>query len=174
MLVLISDANVLIDLEVGKIIERIFRLNATVAVPDVLFVEELAVQHAGLVAQGLQVRQLTAEALIQVMIWQALYPKPSRNDLLAFALAWQEGGILLTGDRDLRQAVAAECNRPDGAPVEIHGTFWIIEQLLANDLITDAESRASVERMKQGKRRLPWDRFGEHMRRRSRGPMEPE
>ena len=168
MLVLISDANVLFDLEVGRIIERIFRLDATVAVPDVLFVEELAAQHADLVAQGLQVRQLSAEALIQVMNWQALYPKPSRNDLLAFALARQEGGILLTGDRDLRQAITAECIRPDGAPVEIHGTFWLMEQMLTEGVITDAEAKVSVERMKQGKRRLPWDRFEDVMRRRNR------
>lgn len=168
MLVLISDANVLIDLEVGRIIERVFRLNATVAVPDVLFVEELAAQHAGLVAQGLQVRPLTAEALIQVMTWQMLYPKPSRNDLIAFALARQEGGILLTGDRDLRQAIESERNRPDGAPVEIHGTFWLIEQMLTDGVISDAEAKAAVERMKQGKRRLPWDRFDDLMRRRTR------
>ena len=111
MLLLISDANVLIDLETGGIVERLFRLNASVAVPDILFVEELATQHARLVALGLQVRPLGPQALVQVVAWQDQYPKPSRNDLIAFALAKQDGGILLTGDRHLRDAIQAPPNR---------------------------------------------------------------
>ena len=46
MLVLISDANVLIDLEVGGIVERIFRLGATIAVPDVLYLTEHAYERS--------------------------------------------------------------------------------------------------------------------------------
>jgi hypothetical protein len=77
------------------------------------------------------------------------------DDLIAFALARQEGGILLTGDRDLRQTIESERRRIDGAPVEIHATFWLIELMLTDGAITDAEARTSVVRMKQCKRRLP-------------------
>lgn len=171
MIVLISDANVLIDLEVGGIIERCFQVKATIAVPDVLFVEELAEQHASLVALGLQVRQLQAEALDQVLRWQVLYPKPSRNDLLAFSLAHQEGGILLSGDRDLRLAVNAERQRAGGAVVEVHGTFWLVERMMDEGVLTDVDARAAVERMKPSRRRLPWEAFEDLMRRRTRRPL---
>ena len=151
---------------------RIFRLSATVAVPDVLFVEELASQHAGLVALGLQVRPLGAEALLRVIEWAERYPKPSRNDLLTFALAHQEGGVLLTGDRDLRRAIEAECARPGGESVEIHGTFWLIEQMLNEGILSFDEAKAAVERMKYGKRRLPWEIFDNLINRRLRRKPE--
>jgi hypothetical protein len=108
MLILISDANVLIDLEVGGIIERIFRLKAIIAVPDALFDKELADQHAHLITLGLQLRQLDEVALLRVMAWSQRYPRPSGYDLMAFALAAQLDATLLTGDSRLRQAVEAE------------------------------------------------------------------
>ena len=43
-----------------------------------------------------------------------------------------------------------------------------MEQMLTEGVISDAEAKVSVERMKQGKRRLPWDRFEDVMRRRDR------
>jgi hypothetical protein len=168
MLVLISDANVLIDLEVGGIIERIFRLGATVAVPDVLFDEELAARHAHLIALGLQVKTLDDAAILRVAEWSVLYPRPSRNDLLAFALAVQESGVLLTGDRDLRTAIQTERKRPDGTMVEIHGTVWLVEQMLIKGALSDAEAKVAIDLMKQDKCRLPWSDFDELMRRRSR------
>jgi hypothetical protein len=168
MLVLISDANVLIDLEVGGIVERIFRLGATVAVPDVLYAEELQDQHPHYVTLGLQLRPLSGEALLQVATWSQLYPKPSRNDLMAFALAVQESGVLLTGDRDLRTAVATELAKRDGTRIVHHGTFWLLEQMLDASVLTDDEARTAIERMKNDGRRLPWDRFEDMMRRRNR------
>jgi len=168
MLVLISDANVLIDLEVGGIIERIFRLDATIAVPDVLYHEELEVRHPHLVTLGLQLRTLNDAALRQVAGWAVSYRKPSRNDLMAFALAIQESGVLLTGDRDLRAAIEKELAALTGAAIEHHGTFWLVERMLAEGVITDAEAKSAIQSMKQGKRRLPWDAFDDLMRRRHR------
>ena len=173
MLVLISDANVLIDLEVGGIVERIFRLGATIAVPDVLYAEELEEQHPHLVTLGLQLRSLDAAALQLVAGWSLRHRKPSRNDFMAFALALQEAGVLLTGDRDLRAAIEIEMAAHTGTTIEHHGTFWLIERMLTGGVLTDAEAKSSVERMKQGKRRLPWDRFEELMRRRSRKTPGP-
>ena len=57
---LISDANIFIDMEVGGLIERMFDLDYQFAVPDVLFAEELAGHHGYLLDLGLQTRQLSA------------------------------------------------------------------------------------------------------------------
>lgn len=46
MKVLISDANVLIDMEVGGLIELMFKLPFEFQTPDILFEEELAEDHA--------------------------------------------------------------------------------------------------------------------------------
>jgi len=42
VLLLIRDTNILLDWEEGGCLEALFRLDATLAVPDVLLVEELA------------------------------------------------------------------------------------------------------------------------------------
>ena len=46
MLLLISDANILMDVEVGDLVAPMFSLGYQFAVPDVLYYEELEEQHA--------------------------------------------------------------------------------------------------------------------------------
>jgi hypothetical protein len=46
MLLLISDANILIDMEVSGLLAPMFSMEYRFAVPDVLYVEELERQHA--------------------------------------------------------------------------------------------------------------------------------
>jgi hypothetical protein len=41
MQVLISDANILIDMEEGELIEEMFRLPYIFSIPDILFYEEM-------------------------------------------------------------------------------------------------------------------------------------
>ena len=53
-MLLISDANILIDMEVGGLLEAIFRLDETFAVPDVLYSEELEEHHANLLNRRMQ------------------------------------------------------------------------------------------------------------------------
>ena len=47
-MLMISDANVLIDLEEGELIEQLFRLPYKIYCPDTLFYEELEEQHYSL------------------------------------------------------------------------------------------------------------------------------
>lgn len=46
MLILISDANILIDMHDDSLIEAMFRLSYRFATPDVIYVEELQGRHA--------------------------------------------------------------------------------------------------------------------------------
>ena len=48
MLLLISDANILMDVEVGDLVAPMFSLGYEFAVPNVLYYEELEDQHAHL------------------------------------------------------------------------------------------------------------------------------
>lgn len=41
MLLLISDANILIDMEAGQLMERLFQLPMQFAMPDILYWEEI-------------------------------------------------------------------------------------------------------------------------------------
>ncbi|WP_226970170.1 PIN domain-containing protein [Vibrio navarrensis] len=53
MYLLISDANILIDLEEGQLLGVFFNLPYQFKVPDVLFHEELSDQHGYLLELGL-------------------------------------------------------------------------------------------------------------------------
>ena len=98
MLLLISDANILMDIEVGDLIAPMFSLSYQFAVPDVLYYEELEEQHAHLLDMGLQTRTLSPKSVERVQTLSQTHVKPGRNDLFALALAEVEECPLLTGD----------------------------------------------------------------------------
>ena len=149
MLLLISDANILIDIEDGNLTPVIFRLPYEIAVPDILFELELRERHSHLLEAGLKVRSLTAESVKKTESLNFKYSRPSMMDHSALALAMQEKCPLLTGDKDLRVAAKSE-------GVEVHGTVWIIEELLNQKLIKQAQARGSFDTMKAKGSRLPW------------------
>jgi predicted nucleic acid-binding protein len=150
MRLLISDTNVLIDIEDGNLTPLIFRLPYEITVLDVLFESELSERHGHLLQAGLKVKSLTPEFVEKMEILNVKYPRPSIMDRLALALALQEQCPLLTGDRDLRAAAKGE-------GVEVHGTLWIVEQLLQTKLIEQRQARNSFDSMKAKGSRLPWN-----------------
>jgi rRNA-processing protein FCF1 len=149
---LISDANILIDMEVGGLTATMFRLDGyRFAVPDVLFAEELAAQHPNLPGLGLEVLTLAADGVqdAQVLLSRHDTTGVSRMDILALALARQERCPLLTGDRRLREAAAAE-------GVEVTGTIWLVGELVRSGVVELEAARRAYDAMESGGRRLPW------------------
>src|SRR5690606_21803002 len=164
MLLLISDANILNDLEDGGIIALLFRLPWKISTPDVLFAEEMAAQHPDLPLLGLALGELGEEAMGHVQRLSQTYPGPSRYDCMALALAIQEACPLLSGDRALRQAAERE-------GVEVHGTVWVVEPMLAQGLLDADAARRAFTAMANAARRLPWAE-AERMIKRTCEPME--
>jgi predicted nucleic acid-binding protein len=146
---LISDANVIIDMEVGGLIKQMFRLNYEFAVPDVLYETELKENHSNLPKLGLKRIELQPAAVEDAVALGAKYPRPGRIDLMALALARQEKCPLLTGDQKLREAGNAE-------GVTVVGTIWLIGEMLAAKAVTKKDARTAYSKMKESDRRLPW------------------
>jgi predicted nucleic acid-binding protein len=149
MQLLISDTNIIIDLDVCELIQKMFDLPYTFAVPDVLYIEELEEHHGELPAYGLQIKTLGAERVDYAVALQAQNIKTNANDLFALALAKQEDCPLLTGDGALRDLAAIE-------QVEIRGTIWIIEQMLQEGILSPDQAKEAFSVMKDSYRRLPW------------------
>ncbi len=150
MLLLISDANILIDMESGELMGRLFRLPMQFAIPDVLYWEEIELGTPGLQAQGLQILEVTSEYVQYAFALQQKYGSAlSLNDHLALALAKQEGCPLLTGDHQLKVVAQAE-------NVSVMGTVWLLRRMIEHRLLKVDESLAALALMKAGKRRLPW------------------
>jgi len=149
MQVLISDANVLIDMETGGLLELMFRLPFQFKVSDLLYADELSQQHSHLLSLGLVQAELAPEGMLDAMRMVQAYAGPSRYDCFSLALAKQESCPLLTGDADLRKAAAEE-------DVTVKGTIWIVEQLVELNLIDTQQAQMAYEQMQAAGSRLPW------------------
>lgn len=150
MLLLISDANILIDIEIGGLVAPMFSLQYQFAVPDVLFYEELEEQHNYLLEMGLSARVLDEEMVMRVVELVTKYPRPGRNDLLALVLAEKEACPLLTGDKALKAAAENE-------NIAVRGTLWLVNEMVCSGTITVQVARAAFQQMRAHGRRLPWD-----------------
>lgn len=154
MLLIISDASVLIDIECGELTSAMFSLPWQFAVPDILFDEELSERHRYLLDFGLISKSMSGELVGEAYVLRQQYAKTSVNDLLALTLAKHENCQLLTGDKALRD-VAHELN------VEVHGTLWLVEQMLREGKITIEVARVAFAKMRQVGSRLPWGKVEE-------------
>jgi len=121
--VLVSDTSVLIDLERGDLLEDLFRLPFEFAVPDLLFVRELAGDLGDrLIALGLRVEVLSPVELSRATTIRRQRANLSTPDTFAFAIAESRKWTLLTGDGGLRELAAS-------VGLEMHGVLWIFDQL---------------------------------------------
>ena len=150
MLLLISDANILIDMEAGQLLEKLFQLPMQFAMPDILYWEEIEPGTPGLDALGLQILEVSGEYIDFAASLPAKYgTAPSPNDYLALALAKQEGCPLLTGDQELKVAAQAE-------DVTVMGTVWLLRSMVESQVLTVDGALTALGLMKDSRRRLPW------------------
>lgn len=145
----VSDANIVIDLLDGQIFQHVFGLPYEIIIPDIIYTKELEPFNAGLLEQGLIVRSVDSDGTAYVeQLIQRGGKLPGVNDLFALALARQNNCTLLTGDGDLRRLAAEE-------HVEVHGTLWVIEQLLQEELVDAVVANEAFRLMKENGCRLP-------------------
>lgn len=107
---------------------------------------------------GLRNFELPGSQVLKVLELASKYRGPSRADLFALALAIALPGVLLTSDKRLREAAENE-----GVPV--HGTLWLLDELVACGLVTHMKARDALRRMLEKGRRLPLDECGRRLKR---------
>ena len=95
-----------------------------------------------------------AQVLALVEAWRRV----STNDLFAFFAARREQAILLTGDGPLRRV--AEQMR-----VEVHGIFWLLEQMVAYQILSPAKAAQALRKMRKQGSRLPDDLYAQYLAR---------
>lgn len=145
-------------MEVGGILDHMFRLPENFAVPNVLYVEELMDNHSELPAQGLAILEVNDEYMLEAYRLGGIYRKPSHHDLLALALSKQEECPLITGDARLREAAEAE-------GTIVYGTLWIIERLFEEALLNFDSINNAYAAMQEEERRLPWGQVKAQLKR---------
>lgn len=150
MQMLISDANVLIDMDAGGLLELMFQLPYEFQVSDMLFADELAEHHPQLLSLGLKLAELDGPHMTMAFELINRYADPSRYDCFSLALAKQKSYPLLTGDKALRNAASKE-------GVIVKGSIWVVNELVKNEILTKEEARDAYRKMEASGSRLPWD-----------------
>lgn len=158
MTIIVSDANIFIDLDVVDLTHAMFRLEHEFVVPDILYQEELRMHHSELPGLGLKIEKLSGQVIEETVRLQEEYSAPGVNDLMALALAKTSARTLLTGDWKLREAAEAE-------HVDVRGTLWLMEEMFYAGFIDIQTMAGAYEQMRENARRLPWDEVARQLKR---------
>ena len=145
----VTDTNVWIDLHAGDLCAVAVTLPLAWHAPD-LVLAELRQEPSGEYVRSLGVRsvELSGELVTEIVRLGGKYLRTSVIDLAALVLAQALGAILLTGDRHLREAAERE-------GVEVHGTLWMMDQMVSHGILVREAAATALERMLAGGRRLP-------------------
>lgn len=163
MQLLISDANILIDMEAGQLLKTFFRLPYRFGMPDSVYAEEIEPGTPGLDGLGLRLLEVRGDWVSYALGLTEKYTEqfkgkkgeaPNHNDYLALAAAQQERCGVLTGDGNLRIVAKSE-------NVRFFGTVWVLEEMLKARLLKVDTCERAVARMKDSHRRLPWSDIAE-------------
>jgi predicted nucleic acid-binding protein len=148
----VVDANIWRDLQCGDLLTAMFRLPFDWLVPDVVFDELRGLLGPAGIQElndhSVQTRALSSAEVRETVRLAAIYPEPERSDLFALVLARSLRVCLLTGDRRLREAAEQE-------GVEVHGTLWLLDQMVEQEIIAARDAAEALERMQSQGRRLP-------------------
>ena len=153
----VVDANVLIDLHIGGLLGEVFLLPLRLVAPDVVIAELQEPNGEKLIEDGLQSETLSGDQVLEVVSLRARHRHVSANDLFALVLARALKATLVTGDRHLRQVAAQE-------GVEVHGTLWVLDEMVRLEVITPSQAAQALERMLAQERRLPRAEYKRRLR----------
>jgi predicted nucleic acid-binding protein len=138
-----------------------FALSYQFLIPDILYEEELSEKHSKLLQFGLVKKSMSGKQMLEAYKLKQEYRKLSLNDCLAYLLAKNENSLLLTGDGELRK-LAERLN------IAVHGTIWLVEQMIDQKKISIEKARLAVQRMKDSGSYLPWGKAEKMLQRKEK------
>ena len=148
-LLCVADASVLIDfLSVGMetlLFNKPFECMTT----DLVF-QEIADpgEQDRLLSLGLEVKELSGDEVAQIVTLKGNTRGLSVEDLSAYVAAEASQAILLSGDKLLRSLARNNS-------VEVHGTIWIMGELIDGGVITTGQAKDCLRRMIEKGSRIP-------------------
>ncbi|ABK43875.1 conserved hypothetical protein [Magnetococcus marinus MC-1] len=147
--ILVSDSSVLIEFSKRGLLEEMFRLPFDFVVPDLLFEEELIdlgqYSRDDLLQFGLGIEALDPIGVTTALSYQSRRSRLSLVDCFALALASGKKYTLLTGDKPMRTFAETE-------GIEVHGTLWLMDHLLAEGVVPAEDILVALEAMKNDPR----------------------
>jgi len=146
--VLVTDTNIWIDLENGKILADVFRLPYQFFTTDFAVEEFIDPKWATLQDLGLQTHELEPEYMPELVQLRQIHHQLSVIDLAALLLARALDASLVTGDRRLNELAKVQ-----GVPV--HGVLWILDEMVILHVLTENQAAIALREMLDQGARLP-------------------
>lgn len=145
MKVAVKDANVLIDLEIAGLLDLWFQLGHQTITTD-LVIRQLktgghneAISHVS--TGNIEVHKCSGEFLVRAFeLMTQIGSGPDIADCSVLLLAIDLGAMLLSGDKPLRKGATQN-------QVEVHGTLWILDELVATKLLSKPTAAAKLEHL---------------------------
>ena len=141
MKIAVKDANILIDLVNGELLESCLRL------PYEFVTTDLVLLQVEVETQWIVVRPFVESGVIRTvtltssemesLVSDPLFSALGLVDLQVLWVATKEKGILLTGDLELRE----EAKKRN---VTVHGLLWILEQLIQEKRLKPPEAAKAL------------------------------
>jgi predicted nucleic acid-binding protein len=133
MIVVVNDANILIDLVKLQLLPHFFSLQIRFYTTDLILYElhEWQVEELNLYINSgtLTINQLTDNELIDVALLQAEKRQLSEQDCSAIVCARKVAGSLLTSDKNLRNFATKKA-------IAVIGHLWVFDKMVAENTIT--------------------------------------
>ena len=144
----VVDANIIFDFACGGLLDSLFAAGMVLVTTD-LVAEELC-EPPRLVVEtlGLRVESLSERQMLELQALAGRLRQTSQKDRSAYVLARSLGLVLLTGDAELRA-----CAEADG--VEVHGTLYLLDALVATHLVEPARAAEALRTMRSSGSWLP-------------------
>ena len=145
---LILDTSILIDVHCGDLLKKICKLDADFIAADGIIPELKEPGFEDVLSAGLRFISFSPTDIKEIPNYKRIHPSLSIYDIFSLILARQTGGILLTGDSHLRN-IATKYGLP------VHGTLWLIDELVINNIISPKTATESLNKMLNFGSRLP-------------------
>jgi predicted nucleic acid-binding protein len=157
----IQDANILIDLINCGLLEHVLSLDFTFFTTSIIRAELATHQDSVLefyVEKGLfEVISISSEEFTMILEITSKYSKLSSQDCSALFYSEKLDALLLTGDKALR-------NVAELLKINVRGIFWLLDQLVDNNIVTESEGCKFLKNLMKTNKRLPIEECNKRLR----------
>lgn len=146
--VLVTDTNIWIDLDNGRILADVFRLPYEFITTDFAVEEFIRPGWATLQELGLQTHGLEPDNVLELTELSQNHRQLSTIDLAAFLLARALNASLVTGDRRLNELAKVQ-------RIPVHGVLWILDEMVIHHVLIANQAAIALRKMLDQGARLP-------------------
>lgn len=138
MILVVNDANILIDLLKLQLVEAFFNINwefhsTNLIIENELYDEQKEQLQPYINNGKLIIQELDVDDMISIMTIQAQKPQLSDKDCSALHCAQKLNASLVTSDNTLRKFAKTK-------KIDVHGHLWVFDALLQHNCITPQEA----------------------------------